>query len=208
MQSLLVCTAEGQVVEHLLAPRLVPAVAPAAGLVPASAGYVSSLSAMVVGVVAPAPRPEPSKRPAPVDVTEGGVELELAAVRCWDVCRHSDWKTDKRPMPAQLAQISDVAATVQRSCSTLPNIHSAQTRHRLVLFESDSTSWGVEAMATTYVPPHRRIWMGPQFTFKACCRSIAPSSRRADMGARAGRRACCAHHGRARRRRAGAAGRP
>ena len=43
-----------------------------------------------------------------------------------------------------------------------------QLRHRLVLFEADSTAWGVEAMTSSYLPPSRRTWMGPQFSFMAC----------------------------------------
>jgi len=85
--------------------------------------------------------------------------LACAATRRWGVCRQKHWPASSlRSPPPSLATSAAVGSAQRNSTSA----GSAEASSGTVAADR----WLSAVEITTYSPPHRRLWMGPQFTFK------------------------------------------
>jgi len=146
--SLFAFTAEGKVVEHVLQVDFVPATKPPKDnkefLMQTTGQLWNFARTTWLGQEAP------KADDAPIDyqTLEGTLELRIHPHRVWNVCREAHWRADKRAPTASALQVKE-----QRPLSS--------TNRNMV---SDDRAT-LEAMMNTYIPPPRRIWMGPQFKF-------------------------------------------
>jgi hypothetical protein len=85
----------------------------------------------------------------PEVIDERDLGVACAATRAWYVCRHESWQ------PAHAA----TAATDQ--CMMSLRLHD----HQQPVGQDAASPWLAKVEISTYRPPHRPLWMGPQFTF-------------------------------------------
>lgn len=164
--TLLVCTPAAELVEYQLHPEVTQAPGRGAlmGLVPASAtGVMNTMGTvfegvrgMVANVVGRAPEaPLPAAAPAPSDQ----LALSYSAGRAWDLCRHRAWPATRKATRSRTRDRPPATAGAAAAAA------AAAVRDARAEAESD-TRWLSAVERTTYNAPHRRLWMGPQFTFK------------------------------------------
>ncbi len=97
--------------------------------------------------------------------------LACAATRFWDVCRMTNWPTtlpvvvSGRARPEKNAA-EEVRQATGKGASTPEKRESDSRRASGQADANEEMAWLSNVEMSTYSAQHRRIWMGPQFTFK------------------------------------------
>eukprot|EP00053_Salpingoeca_punica_P011907 m.106174 g.106174 ORF g.106174 m.106174 type:complete len:1085 (-) comp15810_c0_seq2:383-3637(-) len=92
-----------------------------------------------------------------------GFGMACAATRTWDVCRHESWAPAHHRVTMHHRRMTPAARHHghDHAHSFNPNPAAATAAA-----SSDMASpWLSQVEISTYRPPHRPLWMGPQFTF-------------------------------------------
>jgi hypothetical protein len=100
--------------------------------------------------------------------TQGGLASTVS--RVWELCRHADWETvDARshslppsPSPLPVRSVINRKRMVFLCSLAYTCVHTQPS----ALSSPSGAAWASQFEALPYLPPSRRLWMGPQFTFK------------------------------------------
>lgn len=191
---MLICAPIGELIEYKLTPCAVPAgsrgtlrdlvptglsagAAAASGMMHTMGTMLGGVRGMVANVVGPRLGESPpqqvsmpnSSAPAAPALAAEALDLNCVAWRAWDLCRRSSWPATKRPSRRRDKAGHSAALLVRcpaTQCLIGQSVDSAS---------SEATAWLSQVETATYNAPHRRLWMGPQFVFKASDRGYWPA---------------------------------
>lgn len=166
--TLLLCAPSAELFEYKLSPHTVSAPRSALmGMMPSSASSaasgvmttVSSVWGGMRGVVAnvvgnPRLGESPPNSLAPPLAPQPAIEvlnMSCMAARAWDVCRRTSWLPTKK--------------TARKQAKDKAPAHALPARATSIDTASES-AWLSQVETGPYNPPHRRLWMGPQFSFR------------------------------------------
>lgn len=104
-------------------------------------------------------------------VTEDSpIQVECVPKLCWNLIRCHSMKELKLPLSPTNPILSSFDTQVQHHRQQHPpHPHHHHHQQDLLQFEADDSydeEWLSQVEIVTHAAPHRRLWMGPQFTFK------------------------------------------